>query len=88
MIDTKMTQQALLISLLAVATIGCGLAMSVAGYPPEARRKTPPSGIAGALAVGALAPDFELAASTGGKVALNSVLADRAALVVFYRGDW
>lgn len=67
---------------------GCGLLMAAGGYPPEAMRKAPPVGIESALALGAMAPGFELASSTGGEVALEKVLLDRSVLLIFFRGDW
>jgi len=40
------------------------------------------------LAEGAVAPDFELIATSGKRVSLESILAKGSAVVVFYRGGW
>lgn len=37
---------------------------------------------------GEKAPGFALAATTGGKIALADLARGRAAVLVFYRGDW
>ena len=47
---------------------------------------TLPDGVG--IAVGKPAPDFELPAADGKKLALKSVLAKGPALLVFYRGGW
>ena len=87
--STAQTASAFFLALLAAISLtGCGWFMGIAGYPPEPMRKTPPPGIENALKVGAAAPDFELASTTGKTVSLEKVLADRSAVVVFYRVDW
>lgn len=60
-----------------------------AGVPPNPRRASPPPGIEeSAVKVGAVAPTFELEATTGTKVSLKSALERGPAVVVFYRGFW
>ena len=71
-----------------VLCAGCGWLMGIGGYPPEAMRTAPPPGISEALTVGSMAPAFELQAHDGTKVVLDTVLADKPVLLVFYRGDW
>ncbi len=45
------------------------------------------SGLTRPLAVGSPAPDFELEATGGGRVALHDVLTRGPAALVFYPGD-
>ncbi len=68
-----------------VQLFACGVGLRAAGFPPEATRKSPPSGIeARALKVGADFPRIELAATTG---AVGFEKGKRH-IVVFYRGSW
>lgn len=54
-------------------------------FPPEARRDSPPKGIAeSALAVGKTAPALEGLASTSGSWSRAS----KVTALVFYRGHW
>lgn len=54
-------------------------------FPPEARRDSPPKGIAeSAFALGKKAPDLAGLASTAG----NWSRAEKVTVVVFYRGHW
>ncbi|MEM9695943.1 MAG: hypothetical protein AAGA56_25590 [Myxococcota bacterium] len=70
---------------LALPFVGCGPLLQLAGYPPEATRRTPPPGIeSSATPAERPAPPFELAATTGWVK-----LSPRGRyLLVFYRGHW
>ena len=75
-----------------LGSAGSGSAYAALGHKPaNARRATPPPGIeAAAVAVGATAPDVELAdAVTGTPWKLGDALAayDHV-MILFYRGDW
>jgi hypothetical protein len=102
-----MRRRLLQIGLLALAGAACGRKSAdsagppsdaaSARYQPAGRRPVnptrvePPPAIAGALAVGAVAPDLDLpmvAGRTRGAFHLADVLAKARALLVFYRGDW
>lgn len=64
--------------------VGCAPVIKAAGFPPEARRQTPPEGLEQALAIGAIAPDRSVPMTDGTRVSLrgsNTVL-------LFYRGQW
>lgn len=79
----------LALAAVALALAGCGLALSAAGYPPEALRKTPPAGIEGRVRqIGTTAPGFSLTAADGTTRSLKSLLARGPAVIVFYRGPW
>lgn len=57
-------------------------------FPPEARRKTPPTGIeTSALQVGALVPELVVPDDRGGTLRIGG-LAPRPTLLLFYRGHW
>ena len=59
------------------------------GFPPEARRDTPPEGIfERALAEGASAPDFTLTGSTGAFTLTDALSKTAYVVLVFYRGAW
>lgn len=75
------------VAVVAIA-IGCGSVMRAAGYPPEARRKAPPTTIETTAAkVGDRAPKTALA-MTGGTWRLADALSTGPAILVFYRGHW
>ncbi len=64
---------------------GCSLMLRAAGYPPEATRKSPPSGIESrALAAGAAFPRTVLTATTG-DVRFEP---GKRHVLIFYRGAW
>jgi hypothetical protein len=68
-----------------VLLAGCASVLKAAGYPPEATRKTPPTGVEdSALKVGAVAPDVSVPLTDGTSAALRG---SRTALL-FYRGSW
>jgi hypothetical protein len=70
---------------------GTGSGYAPAGHKPvNARRPTPPPGIAAsALAVGAEAPNLTLPSDLGRNWLLADALQKHArVMLVFYRGDW
>lgn len=78
-----MTTRALVISLGLVLVPGCSRTVAPGSSPAEAQAG------AGALAVGAAAPEAQLVDATDRKVALGDRLHRRAqTVVVFYRGFW
>ena len=64
-----------------VAVVALGLVVKFVLFP------LPPADLTKAP-VGAKAPDFELASTSGSKLSLASVTKNGSAVVVFYRGDW
>ena len=73
------------VSACAVHLIVCGMMLRAAGFPLEARRKSPPSGIeTRAVKVGAEFPRLELP-GTAGTVGFEK---GKRHIVVFYRGSW
>ncbi len=78
-----------LTALLALLTLpSCSALLSSAGYPPEARRNTPPEGIeARAAAVGKRAPTIAISDDKGAFIAIGGERL-KPQLVLFYRGAW
>jgi uncharacterized protein YceK len=73
--------------LLAVAVVmsGCATVMKAAGFPPAARRKTPPLALdAQALAVGATVPRLAVRFTAGAPLELPG----GPVVLLFYRGHW
>lgn len=62
----------------------CAAMKTVSEFPPEARRKTAPAGLEGALPVGAVAPQLSIAMTDGTSASLRG---GHTALI-FYRGRW
>ncbi|MDP2270672.1 MAG: hypothetical protein Q8N23_13620 [Archangium sp.] len=69
---------------LALLLGGCATVMKAGGFPPEARRKTPPAGLEQALDVGAQVPDLKLAMTDGSTLSLHG----QPSALFFYRGHW
>jgi len=68
---------------------GCTTVDRLVRMPVTAGREAPPLHLEeSAKRVGDRAPDFALPSTTGEPIALSEVLADGAAVLVFYRGDW
>jgi len=75
-------------ALLLSAAPGCGALMGIAGYPPEALRKTQPVGIkARAVTIGAATAATTLLDQNGNAVRFGGP-SNEETLVVFYRGHW
>ena len=73
------------IALLSVfMVVGCAAVTKLAGFPPEATRKTAPAGLEQAIDVGAVAPALQLAMSDGSTEALRG----KPTVLLFYRGHW
>ena len=71
----------------AVALVG--LLAIAAGFPPNARRTTPPPGLEErALKLGAAAPAISLPTSGGAPFVLADQLRRGPVALVFYRGSW
>ncbi|GEM_PF-3207366 len=70
--------------LAALSLAHCAPVLRARGLPPQALRKEAPAAVADALAVGATAPQLQLALTDGSRTGPN----DRATVLVFYRGHW
>lgn len=77
-----------LFSLLVVSTTACGL-MNIDPVDQAIVESTQTSDVETlAVSTGAKAPDFELVDGEGQSHRLSTILQDKAALLIFYRGDW
>ncbi|MCO4762161.1 MAG: hypothetical protein KC502_11695 [Myxococcales bacterium] len=87
-LSSNLATRTLLAGGLMSLTLGCGALMSVAGFPPEARRTTKPVGIdSRAVQIGAQTARTSLLAADGSNVTFGGPAA-KETLLVFYRGHW
>lgn len=77
-----MRVRTLLVATLAIS--GCATIYKAAGFPPEATRKTPPTGLAGALGVSDPVPARAVLLTDGTQVSLVG----QPLALIFYRGQW
>lgn len=85
----ELVKRSLQIAIASGVFLACGTALVIAGYPPEATRKSAPDGIEErALAVKQKAPPIELTSQTKKAWRLEDVPKEKKVVLVFYRGDW